>query len=440
MSLLKELPPSVHEDPLAAIRAIRTIECGEDAAKHFAFDSGYINLNHGSYGTAPIEVMDVHHYYRRRAEARPDAFVRYQYRTHLLDEARQAVANYLKVPQDTCVLVQNATIAFDTILRNLIFQPGDVILCFATIYDSFFSTAQYLAETGPVEVRKIEYTLPVSNQHICDAFEKTIEDLKSQGKNPRIAIFDTVNSLPGIRMPFDRLTEICNVMGVLSCVDGAHGIGQFPLNLTALKPDFFTSNCHKWLHVPRPCAFLYVPLRNQHLLRATLPTGFNFVPRPGLPRFVENFASVSTLDDTPYLCIKAALLWRSKMTWDGNTGEAAVMAYTQDLALRGGQVVAAILGTEVLDNPEHQLSNCSMVNVRLPLDAQDLTRGGGTAEEAARTIMKTMIIDCEMAVNVFVYNDALWTRLSAQVYLTLHEFGRAGTQLKEVCWNFVHKD
>lgn len=26
---------------------LSTIECGREAAKHFAFDKGYINLNHG---------------------------------------------------------------------------------------------------------------------------------------------------------------------------------------------------------------------------------------------------------------------------------------------------------------------------------------------------------------------------------------------------------
>lgn len=130
-----------------------------------------------------------------------------------------------------------------------------------------------------------------------------------------MAVFDTVSSLPAARMPFEQLTEICRANKIYSCIDGAHGIGQFPLDLTTLDPDFFMSNCHKWLHVPKPCGMLHVPVRNQHLLRATIPTGFNFVPKPGQPRFVANFASLSTLDDSPNACIEAALLWRSKVMW-----------------------------------------------------------------------------------------------------------------------------
>lgn len=30
-----------------------TIECGEEAAEHFAFEHGYINLNHGEFGLLP---------------------------------------------------------------------------------------------------------------------------------------------------------------------------------------------------------------------------------------------------------------------------------------------------------------------------------------------------------------------------------------------------
>jgi selenocysteine lyase/cysteine desulfurase len=65
------------------------------------------------------------------------------------------------------------------------------------------------------------------------------------GGKVKVAVFDTVVSMPGVRMPFERLVKACKKKGVLSLVDGAHGIGHVELNLKELDADFFVSNCHK---------------------------------------------------------------------------------------------------------------------------------------------------------------------------------------------------
>lgn len=39
-------------DQLATIDAIESIECGNDAAQHFGFAPGYLNLNHGGHGVS----------------------------------------------------------------------------------------------------------------------------------------------------------------------------------------------------------------------------------------------------------------------------------------------------------------------------------------------------------------------------------------------------
>ena len=90
------------------------------------------------------------------------------------------------------------------------------------------------------------YDYPVSDEDLVKKFQEAVARLKGEGKNVRVALFDTIVSLPGVRVPFERLVEVCREEGVLSCIDGAHGVGHIPLDLGKLNPDFFVSNCHKY--------------------------------------------------------------------------------------------------------------------------------------------------------------------------------------------------
>lgn len=56
----------------------------------------------------------------------------------------------------------------------------------------------------------------------------------------------------------ERCVELLREEQILSLVDGAHALGQIPIDLDACKPDFFFSNLHKWLYGHRGSTFLYV--------------------------------------------------------------------------------------------------------------------------------------------------------------------------------------
>jgi selenocysteine lyase/cysteine desulfurase len=312
----------------------------------------------------------------------------------------------------------------------MVFSENDAVICFSTIYPAFMNTLDYLTERDEFSIYKIEHILPLSDDKICDDFGRMLDTISQAGKKARLAMFDTITSLPAVRMPFERLTEICKARGVLSCIDGAHGVGQLPINFTKLDPDFFVSNCHKWLFTPRGCAVLYVPVRNQHIIRSTIPTGFNFLnkgPAAESNNFVANFAAVATSDDTPYLCIPAALEWRKRITWGNKTGEEAIISYNKDLARRGGRLVANMLGTEVMDNEESTLGDCAMTNVRLPVNTE-----GPLIRDLAERINKSLNLGQKIAVNAYKYEGKFWVRLSAQVYLEMKHFEAAGFALKRM--------
>ncbi|ORY18512.1 pyridoxal phosphate-dependent transferase [Clohesyomyces aquaticus] len=386
--------------------------------------------------------------FQDQAEARPDEFIRYTY-PKLLDESRAAISKVLHAPVETLVFVPNATTGVNTVLRNLIFKPGEQILYFATIYGACEKSVTYITETTPAEAVKINYTYPVEDDWLVAEFKRTVAAEKSKGNSVKIAIFDTVVSLPGVRMPFERLTEACRELGVLSCVDAAHGVGHIELDLGKLDPDFLVSNCHKWLFAPRGCAIFYVPFRNQPLLRSTLPTSHGFVPRPkpgvtyhnpfpasSKSPFILNFEFVGTIDNAPYLCIPAAIRYRASIG-----GEQKILSYCHDLAASAATRVAEILGTEVLQNETGTLTKCCLSNVRLPLALTSVERvaveGGvekGNVGSFVRDWMsKVLIDDYDTFMALFFYGGGWWVRLSAQVYLDMGDFEWAGERLKELC-------
>lgn len=435
---------------------------------YWLFDDTNTNLNHGSFGAFPRPVRDALRHYQDIMEVNPDAFLRYEL-PRLLDISRRAIASFVHVPLNELVLIPNATTGVNTVLRNLKYQQGDRILYFSTLYGACEKTVEHLVETCPgIDSVRVELRYPASDDALIEQFRTAVEGEK-EGR-VKIAIFDTVTSLPGVRMPFERLVEECRNYGVLSLVDGAHGIGHLPLNLGSLDADFFVSNCHKyvmsdllfnpisslplggwciltsltrWLYVPRGCALLHVPNRNQSMIRSSFPTSHGFIPvmRPGKtritnplppsgkPPFVETFEFVGTMDYSPYLCIPAALKFRTEVCG----GEKNIMEYCIKVAYSGARQVAEILGTEVLNNEEGTMTRQScMVNVRLPLKL-----GEDIGEEhkgmVVAHISEVLVNEYRGFIATVLHNGVWWARVCGQIYLDIEDFKYGGRCLLEVC-------
>ncbi|KAF2199190.1 PLP-dependent transferase [Delitschia confertaspora ATCC 74209] len=419
--------------------------------KDFLFDVNWLNLNHGSYGTYPRSIQAQLRSFQSLAESRVDNFKRYTY-PKLLDESRHAIAAFVKAPPETIVFVPNASMGVNTVLRNLVFEKGEKILYFSFVYGAVKNTVTYITETTPAEAIKIDVDIPFENDWLVDALKSTIEKEKGKGNRVKVAVFDTVVSVPGIRLPFERMVEVCREERVLSCLDAAHAVGHVELDLGRLDPDFAVSNCHKWLFTPRASALFYVPVRNQHLIRSTLPTSWGFIPLQTPPAssaanaaFLSNFADTGTLDSTPYLCVPAAIKYREQLG-----GEEKIRSYCQELALEAANVTKEIFGegTEVLDNETHTLTSCCMSNISLPLshsslialaEEKQLTEAlkikGGLEWVVTEWIRKVCAVECNPAFSVMIYfyREKWWVRWSAQVYLELADFKYSAKELVKVC-------
>ncbi|KAI1173244.1 pyridoxal phosphate-dependent transferase [Nemania sp. FL0916] len=409
---------------------------GKRLLQHFDFHPEYRNLNHGSFGAAPRDIRKHMKHHQELCESMPDAYLRYEYPI-ILDECRAAMAKFVNAPVDTVVFVSNATTGVNVVLRNIVWNDDgkDEIIYFSTIYGGCAKIIDYVVDSnaGKVSSRPINISYPCEDEDIVQSFHAVLDDIARAGKRARICLFDTVSSLPGVCFPFEAITKACRDAGILSLIDGAQGVGMVPINLESVDPDFFVSNCHKWLFVPRSCAVFYVPLRNQHLITSTIPTSHGYVPKSGTrfnplppsskPPFVNNFEFVGTVDASPYVCVKEAIEWRERVLG----GEAKIMEYTHALARQGGKAVARILGTEVMDNESQSLTKCSMIMVALPMDA---SLASASTQD---WMMRTMVKEYKTFVALIIHAGKVWARLSAQVYMDLEDFEWAGRMLLELC-------
>lgn len=426
----------------------------------FSFAPEWTPLNHGSYGTIPTAIAAERDRYLRASEACPDKFKLSTY-PKLLAASRAAVAPLIGAHADEIVFVPNATSGINTIFRNLRFERGDVVLHFTSVYGACLKTLQNLGETVGVEPVEIPVLYPIEHAELVSRFRAAAADLRRAGRTVKAAIYDTVTSGPGVRVPWEDLTAACRELGIYSVIDAAHGIGHLDLaHLGAdVRPDFVVTNCHKWLFCPRGCAVLYVPFRNQHLVKTTYPTSHGYEPpwnRPadssrGGPAsgsgndsdddknavtayFQTLFVDVATLDNTMFCVVPRAIRMRQEV-WGG---EAAIRAYCHGLARDAGARVAALLGTELLRDREGRVLECCLSNVRLPLRFSDDAPGAIPAADGPA--VRQWLVDRyfgEYDTYIQTMWDApraqMWVRLSAQVYLALEDFEWGAKVLLELC-------
>jgi selenocysteine lyase/cysteine desulfurase len=289
-------------------------------------------------------------------------------------------------------------------------------------------TLAYVRDAHEAELITIQLNYPLSDDAILDLVQQAID---SHPPNTiKLCVMDAITSVPGVRFPFERVVKLLKDHAILSMVDGAHAIGQIPLDLQDTDPDFFITNCHKWLFTPRGAAILYVPQRNQHLVH---PPAINAAYQHHTPSsnsktitatFQNEFNWPGTIDNSNYCVVEHALDYRRTLG-----GEDKIMAYCHQMAVQGGSVAAEILGTDVLENDQHTLT-VAMVNVRLPLAASHFRY---SVNDITQAFYDKLLYDYNCMASPFLHNGTWYARLSAQVYTDLDDFRVVAKALLAIC-------
>jgi len=381
---------------------------GRHLLTEFAFADGYINLNHGSFGSTPREVLAAHSNFIAQMEAMPDIWFRAGdngYRAMVI-KARATMAEYLNATDpDDLVLVENASAGVNAVLRSIKYNPGDKVLITSTAYPMVKNLLTYLAEKDGIEVVQVPLVFPLTSDD--DILIPVAQAIAQHGSSIKIASFSHIDSVPGFILPVAGLNKLCQSAGIRVLIDGAHAIGQIPINLRELDVDYYVTNGHKWFYSPKGTAILYVRKQYQQEIAPTV-VGSEWK----MNNFAPNFEYTGTRDYTGFVTLEAALNFRNRF------GDLQIMSYLHELAWFAGNYLAAKWNTGLLV-PEHMCG--SLIDIELPLSSME-------EAEALRAylfqVYNTYFI-------VHQLQNKIYTRLSAQIYLEEEDFILFGDRVLE---------
>jgi isopenicillin-N epimerase len=392
-------------------------------AAHWAHDPSIVFLNHGSFGATPRVVLAAQDRLRARLEAEPITFF-VEDQTALLDNARRALADLLHADPACLAPVPNATVGVATALHNLRLAPGDEILINDHEYPACCNNARHVAAMRGATVVTAEIPFPIpSPDAVIDAL------LARVTPRTRAVMLSHVTSSSGTILPLERLIPEFHRRGVETLIDGAHAPGFTPVDLAALRPTYYTANCHKWLCSPKGSAFLYVDPAKRDTFRPIVLSNNAEKPRPGRHQFLTEFDYVGTSDPTAFMVIPDAIHFMSTLL---PGGWPALMAANRSLLLAARALLADALHVTP-PVPESMLGN--LCTLPLPphtpeVQARVLAR---PSRRGYHDALQDILLE-KWRIQVPIWNVAGKTRVfrvSTQLYNSLDQYKYLANALRE---------
>jgi isopenicillin-N epimerase len=277
--------------------------------EEFLLDPNWNFLNHGSYGACPRPVFERYQAWQRELERQPVEFLSRRL-GGLLGEAREALAGYLGTDADEVAYQSNVTTALNVVARSLPLQEGDEILTTDHEYGALERTWRFIGERRGL--RSVVQSLPV---HFSDPAEVVEAVWTGVTARTRVLFLSHITSFSAVTLPIAPLIARAREAGIWTVIDGAHAVGQIPVDLHALGVDFYGGNCHKWLCSPKGAGFLYARRDVQPLVEPLVVSWGWQARDPGPSRFIDEQTRQATRDPAAYLAVPDAIAYEAERDW-----------------------------------------------------------------------------------------------------------------------------
>jgi isopenicillin-N epimerase len=311
------------------------------------------------------------------------------------EESRRLVAQSLRVTPEEIVITRNTSEANNFVSSGLQLGAGDEVLVFSDNHLSNITAWKEKAKRFGFAVVDV----PVVNPHpgtefYVDSFSKAITP------RTRVLAATHVTNVMGDMLPVRELCRVARDRGILSLVDGAQSFGVLDVDLSVMRPDFYSGSAHKWPCGPKETGVLFV---NKEVHDRISPSVVSLYPGAvGISKKMEGFGQ---RDEAALAALGVAVKWQDEI------GRAAIERRVRQLAERLTSELAKIDGVTLRTNPDPARSAAIIVFKPGALDAH----------KVVSTLYEKERIVCAFTGGT----DRPGVRLSPHFYNTMEEIDRS---------------
>ncbi len=382
-------------------------------------------LNHGSFGACPRIVLQKQQDLISELEQDPIKFLAPE-RDLLpkLDKVRQTIAELVNASASDLAFVRNATDGVNAVLGSFPLKEDDQILITNHGYNACSNAAHHAAAKAGAKIVVADIPFPLeSDTEVMVAIESKITS------RTRLILIDHVTSPTGLILPIEQVISLARTKDIRVLIDGAHAPGMIPLDLTALAPDYYTANHHKWLCGPKSSGFLFVQPEWQTQVRPNVISHGANQDCSTRSRFLTEFDWIGTYDPTPLLAVPTAIAFLKSLYPEGldqlyQRNHAAVV--------KARQVICDTLQTEFPCSNEMLGSMASV-----PLNTTHSTGH----DKSTATFQQRLYQEHSLELPVFQLRDSgQWClRISMQAYNDACQIDRLASALRYLTDQATHR-
>jgi isopenicillin-N epimerase len=216
----------------------------------FKLDRTLINLNNGFTSPCARVVLEAEFRYIEMVNMLP---VHYQGMVaNGITTIRRRMADEFGADPEEIALTRGASESLQIAQNGIDLKPGDEVVTTDQDYPRMLTTWDQRMRRDGIKVTRFQFPVPATADDLYQRFEKAI--------SPKTKVFHFCHTtnLTAQLFPVQRISRLARSKGIVTIIDGAHALGQFPFKLRDLECDAYGVSLHKWLQAPLGNGLLYI--------------------------------------------------------------------------------------------------------------------------------------------------------------------------------------